>query len=98
MPDNGRPTWFKVYAAHLPMFESIADERVGEGLKAAVRYFVSGELPSEALHPIADIVFQTLRAAVDEAFADYEAAVEAGRLGAAARAAKRREKEESEPP
>ena len=83
MKKEKRAAWFKCFLTSKPTIDSIPDENVGRGLKAALQYFdIKVE---EALDPLSNVVFQTLKPYIDEAFADYERAQENGQKGADAR-------------
>ena len=83
MRQEKRPTWFKCFLSNKATIDAIPDANVGRGLKAAFAYFDKREVPE--LDPLANVVFCAMRPYIDEAFADYEASVQAGRSGAAAR-------------
>ena len=77
---NKRPTWFKCFLSSKATIDSISDEAVGKGLKAAFAYFDDGSFPE--LDQLANVVFCTMKPYIDEAFDDYEKQVQAGRSGA----------------
>lgn len=79
-----RPTWFKLYSSNRGLVEAVPVEAAGQGLRLALAYFETGELPTID-DPLTLAVFNTLRASADEAIADYAASVEAGKAGAAER-------------
>ena len=79
-----RPTWFKLYLSNRALIDAVDDAAAGRGLKMALRYFDVGKFQTDS-NPLAMAVFNALRAAADEAEADYEASVEAGAAGAAVR-------------
>ena len=81
---NKRPTWFKLYLSNKALIDAVSDEAAGRGLKLALRYFDVGEFPTDT-DPLTIAAFNALRAAADEAQADYETSVEAGAAGAAVR-------------
>ena len=88
--------WFYLYASNRHVFKHLDRAGVGSGLIAAMDYFATGEIPDE-LSTAARIVFDVLREGADEAIADYNAAVEAGKKGPAAKAAKAAERESNPP-
>lgn len=79
MPKEKRATWFKLSLAQKPMIDAADDISVGKALKAALRYFDTGEIA--ALEPMPRVIFAGLKGSVDEAIADYEASVRNGRAG-----------------
>lgn len=83
MAREKRATWFKVFLAQKPMIDAADDISVGKALKAALRYFDTGEIA--ALEPMPRVIFAGLKGSVDEAIADYEASVRNGRAGGAKR-------------
>lgn len=89
MPRKKHPReWFKLYANTRHVFDSLSDEAVGQAVKYALHYFVTGEEPPDTMGPITRIGFDVLRSAADEAIADYEEAVANGSKGPVAKAAK----------
>lgn len=76
------PTWFKLHVANAHMLNAMSNETVGAGLKLALQYFQTGELPPDNVNPLVSIVFETLRASADEAIIDYKARVQDGKDGA----------------
>lgn len=64
------------------VIESVSDEEVGKGLKAAFQYFDGEEIDVEHLTPQAFTVFCVMRPYIDESIQDYAKAVEQGRKGA----------------
>ena len=94
MPRKKHPReWFKLHANTRHVFNSLSDDAVGQGVKCALNYFVTGEEPPDTMGPLPKIVFDVLRSAADEAIADYEAAVANGSKGPAAKEAKNAEGE-----
>ena len=83
MPKEKRAAWFKVFLAQKPTIDAADDISVGKALKAALRYFDTGEIA--ALEPMSSVIFAGLKGSVDEAIADYEASVRNGRAGGAKR-------------
>jgi len=77
---NKPPTWFKCFLSSKATIDSIPDEAVGKGLKAAFAYFDDDSFPE--LDQLANVVFCTMKPYIDEAFDDYEKQVQAGRSGA----------------
>lgn len=80
-----RATWWKMFAHQRAALESISDEDVGKGLKAAFRYFDGDEIGPEDLTPQAFTVFCVMRPYIDESMRDYEESVKNGRKGASER-------------
>jgi hypothetical protein len=89
MARNRKPTWFKVNIANKGALESIDDANVGKALKAALRYFESeGQdtaAETEIKDPTAKIAFGIFKQGADESIKDYQARVEDGKKGAAAK-------------
>lgn len=83
MAREKRAAWFKVFLAQKPTIDAADDISVGKALKAALRYFDTGEIA--ALGPMPRVIFAGLKGSVDEAIADYEASVRNGRAGGAKR-------------
>lgn len=83
MAREKRAAWFKVFLAQKPTIDAADDISVGKALKAALRYFDTGEIA--ALEPMSSVIFAGLKGSVDEAIADYEASVRNGRAGGAKR-------------
>lgn len=75
------PQWFKLYSANRALIDAVDDVAAGRGLKLALAYFETGSLPDGA-EPLTMAVFNALRTAADEAKADYNMYVEAGKAGA----------------
>ncbi len=75
-----RATWFKCFLSSKATIDAIPDESVGKGLKAAFAYFEDKRVPE--LDPLSNVVFCAMRPYIDEAFADYEDSVLAGKYGA----------------
>ena len=73
------PIWFKLWAHQKPMMDVLPDEVLGRSIKAAMHYFVSGEVP--ALGQLELVAFSSIKSSMDEAFADYERDVENGKKG-----------------
>lgn len=80
---NKRPTWFKCFLSSKAVLDSIADENVGKGLKAAFAYFDDGTVTE--LDPLSYVAFSALKPYIDEAVNDYEKRVQDGRSGACKR-------------
>ena len=77
-----RVTWWKMFYHQRAVIESVSDEEVGIGLKAAFRYFDGEDIDVEDLTPQAFTVFCVMRPYIDESILDYEKSVEQGRNGA----------------
>lgn len=75
----GRPSWFKLFLHHKSLIEAVPDEVAGKALKAALRYFDTGEVAE--LDPLAGAVFAALKPHIDEAFEDFRRSVDTGRAG-----------------
>ena len=82
MPKIKRATWWKMFYHQRAVIESISDEEVGKGLKAAFRYFDGEDIGRENLTQQAFTVFCVMRPYIDESIQDYEKSVEQGRKGA----------------
>ena len=82
MPKAKRATWWKMFYHQRAVIESVSDEEVGKGLKAAFQYFDGEEIDVEHLTPQAFTVFCVMRPYIDESIQDYAKAVEQGRKGA----------------
>ena len=74
---TGRPSWFKLFLHHKSLIEAVPDEVAGRALKAALRYFDTGEVVE--LDSLAGAVFAALKPHIDEAFADFQATSEKNR-------------------
>ena len=74
-----RPVWFKMWLHHKPMMEVVPDAVVGKAVKAALKYFDTGEI--EPLDQMENIIFAAIRADADDAHAEYSRNVENGRKG-----------------
>lgn len=81
MTKKGGPTWWKMFYHQRSAIESISDQDVGKGLKAAFRYFGGEDIQPEELSPAAFTVFCVMRPYIDESKQDYENAVKLGRKG-----------------
>lgn len=77
-----RATWWKMLYHQRAAIESISDEEVGRGLKAAFRYFDGEDVRPEELTPQAFTVFCVMRPYIDESIRNYEESVANGRKGA----------------
>ena len=73
----GRPSWFKLFLHHKSLIDAVPDEVAGRALKAALRYFDTGEVVE--LDSLAGAVFAALKPDVDSAFADFQATSEKNR-------------------
>ena len=74
---TGRPSWFKLFLHHKSLIEAVPDEVAGKAIKAALRYFDTGEVAE--LDSLAGAVFAALKPDVDNAFADFQATSEKNR-------------------
>ena len=79
MSRSRSPSWFKFWLHHKPLIEAVPDDVAGRAVKAALRYFESGE--ADQLAPLETAVFASLRADIDEAVATYLRDIENGRKG-----------------
>lgn len=70
----GRPSWFKLFLHHKSLIDAVPDEVAGSALKAALRYFDTGEVVE--LDSLSRAVFAALKPHIDEAFADFQATSE----------------------
>lgn len=75
----GRPSWFKLFLYHKSLIEAVPDEVAGKAIKAALRYFDTGEVAE--LDSLAGAVFAALKPHIDEAFDDFRRSVDTGRAG-----------------
>lgn len=73
----GRPSWFKLFLHHKSLIDAVSDEVAGRALKAALRYFDTGEVAE--LDSLAGAAFAALKPHIDEAFADFQATSEKNR-------------------
>lgn len=80
-----RPTWWRMFASQKEAVESLPNEAVGEGLKAAFRYFDGAEVGPDTISPMAYTAFCLIKPYIDQAFETYTKSVEAGKKGASAR-------------
>lgn len=80
-------SWFKIFYHQRKLIDSVPDDEVGRGLKAAFAYFDGEEVPE--LSPLALAVFISMQQYLDEAMQSYEKAVEDGRRGGHAKQANR---------
>ena len=78
-PKEKRPSWFKVFQHQRTLIDCVSDEAAGHGLKAALRYFDTGEV--QELDGEANIVFLNIKKYIDEAFSDYAQDVANGQKG-----------------
>lgn len=74
-----RPSWFKLWLHHKYMLDTLPDDVVGRGIKAALNYFATGEVVQ--LGQLEMVVFASIKADIDEANADYLRDVENGKKG-----------------
>ena len=82
MPKIKRAAWWKMFYHQRQVIESVSDEDVGRGLKAAFRYFDGEPIEPEELSQTAFIVFSVMRPYIDESISDYAESVQNGRAGA----------------
>lgn len=80
-----RATWWKMFAHQRAALESISDNDVGKGLKAAFAYFDGEDVEQIGLSPAAFTVFCVMRPYIDESMRDYEESVANGKEGAGKR-------------
>ena len=78
MAKEKRATWWKMFCHQRAAIESISDEDVGSGLKAAFRYFDGETIEAKELTPSAFTVFCVMRPYIDESKSDYERRVKNG--------------------
>ena len=64
----GRPVWFKLFLHHKSLIDAVPDEVAGKALKAALRYFDTGE--AAELDSLAGAVYAALKPDIDKAFED----------------------------
>lgn len=91
----GRPVWFKLFLHHKSLIDAVPDEVAGKALKAALRYFDTGE--AAELDSLAGAVFAALKPDIDKAFEDFRRSVDTGRSGGQKRWAKEGTKSDSLP-
>lgn len=80
-----RATWWKMLYHQRAAIESIPNEEVGSGLKAAFRYFDGEDVSPNELTPQAFTVFCVMRPYIDESIRNYEESVANGKRGAGER-------------
>lgn len=68
---NKGVTWFKMFLSFAPLINAIPSQNVGDGVKAAMHYFKTGEEPEE-LGEMAFAVYAMLKDSIDQAFSDCE--------------------------
>ena len=85
MAKQKRATWWKMLYFQRATIESISSQDVGDGLKAAFRYFDGEEISMDNLTPQAFTSFCVMKPYIDESMQNYKDAVENGRSGAAKR-------------
>ena len=73
-----RATWWKMLYHQRAAIESISNEEVGAGLKAAFRYFDGEDISTDELTPQAFTVFCVMRQYIDESIRNYEESVSNG--------------------
>ena len=79
----GRPVWFKLFLHHKSLMDAVPDEVAGRAVKAALRYFDTGE--TVELDSLAGAVFAALKPHIDEAFEDFQETSEKNRRNAKVR-------------
>lgn len=79
MAKEKRASWWKMFYHQRSALEAISDVDVGRGLKAAFRYFDGEPVEAADLSQSAFIAFSVIRPYIDEARADYDARVAAGK-------------------
>lgn len=77
-----RATWWKMFSHQRAALESISDNDVGKGLKAAFAYFDGEDVEQIGLSPAAFTVFCVMRPYIDESMRDYEESKARGKEGA----------------
>lgn len=83
---RGRPEWVKLYPDRAKqLIVAGSDMQVSGAVRAAVRYFYTGEAPEPNCDGLVKALFLTLKEGIDEAIADYELSVKNGKKGAAER-------------
>lgn len=89
MAKSRKLPWFRIYTANRGALENIDNEKVGEALKAAMRYFESSgtdETIEESItDPLTLIAFGIFRQGADNSIEEYQARREDGRRGAEAK-------------
>lgn len=85
MAKQKRATWWKMLYFQRATIESISSQDVGDGLKAAFRYFDGEEIFMDNLTPQAFTAFCVMKPYIDESMQNYKDSVENGRSGAAKR-------------
>ena len=85
MAKEKRATWWKMFYHQRAVINSVTDEDVGKGLKAAFAYFDGEEIKTDELSQGAFTVFCVIRPYIDESREDYKESVEYGRMGGNAR-------------
>ena len=80
MPKQSKqPPWFKMWMRDKPLIDVLADAVVGKAVKAAMTYFVTGEVVD--LEPQELALFAMIQSHIDEAYSDYQRNVENGKKG-----------------
>ena len=82
MAREARATWWKKLYHQRAAVSSVSDADAGQGLKAAFAYFDGESVEFDDLTPGAFTVFCVIRPYIDESMRDFQASVEAGRIGA----------------
>ena len=97
MAKSRKIPWFRVYTSSKGALQSIDDEKLGKALKAALKYFDNNGNFENTGNGIADketlIAFNILKQGIDDSLEEYNARVEDGKKGAAARKTKYQELE-----
>ena len=79
MAKEKRAAWFKLFLHQRPIMEAASNEVVGAAVKAAMRYFDTGEVTN--LSPMEAMLFASLKEYADEATEDYIRKTENGKKG-----------------
>lgn len=83
MAENKQMQAFMVFSETALMLKMLPDEDAGKVIKAAVRYFLNGEVVK--LEGLNEEVAEVARAGIDKSKSMYAQKVEAGKASAAAR-------------
>lgn len=96
MSKEKKAPWFKIYANNRSGLEAIDSAKLGDALKATMKYFDTGGDPAIAAgiqDEVTRIAFNFLRAGADESLKDFADRIADGRRGAAARKEKAQQAE-----
>lgn len=87
MAKSKRPQWFRVYLTSRSTLDSIDSTKLGDALKAALKYFDEMGRNAETEKRLADtetrIAFATIKQGIDDSLDEYAERVEDGKKGAA---------------